>query len=622
LLQEIGDLLNLFSTGKIKQSEYEQLKKIKSSLTEIKLQIDIILSGISKEDAAFLPQLFNERFLDKIKAQLMPVEKFIETQNNKSSWYKWFGKWKYEKILYTLESDSADYINNCTQFIDSLVNIPKYSNAKTVLLGKKEELKGKLNEIKINKEILKARFAIPYLQLSIMGALILITIAIVVIFIGINRRNQKIAKKEAEKKRELEKKLGKSKFKKISAALTNNETEDKAALNPKIKQLLKQYEHGLSEVKADVGRTYKEIDMFDLVEDSSIHKVYLSRDLIKELYRFFSEFLKSDGKVPETGCYIIGRWEYAPNTEEQAYNISLEYLVKPGRDATYSEYTCNFGAEIGISLIMENRKYSEQVNIEYVHTSWMHSHPGLQLFLSSQDLIVQSTLTNNSPYKRMLAIVIDTKTENFEMAFFTPKSGTQNVMNNDKDIKKTLMLEELYKWAKTLYDESQKIESKKETESNVETINASAKEYFDIPLKKATTEIKTVQITRAASVDMSSLNQGCLYGTVRDGQLFIDKIEESALENQNLEQGQAGLFKEIANFENDKEWDKCREILMEESFWKSSKIVVVYCLQDENLYLFTEKVNNKEIETENLPNKSTIIPFQNLKKWTREKRNL
>jgi len=259
------------------------------------------------------------------------------------------------------------------------------------------------------------------------GGFLLIVIVLCFILLGINKKNKKIKKRKEEEKKKIEETLGKTTFK------------------PKISQL-KRYEHGLAHVKSNVDKRYKELNMFDFVSNSSIHKVYISRDAINELFDFFKELQESNGKVLETGCYIIGCWDYAPNSNQQAYDISLEYIVKPGSDAKYSEYECNFGVEIGTSLIMENRKYSEQTNMEYVHTSWMHSHPGLQLFLSSQDLIVQSTLTNNSPYKRMLAIVIDT-IDNFKMAFFTPKAGSDNVMNNEGDIKKTITLDELYHWA-------------------------------------------------------------------------------------------------------------------------------------------------------------------------------
>jgi hypothetical protein len=47
----------------------------------------------------------------------------------------------------------------------------------------------------------------------------------------------------------------------------------------------------------------------------------------------------------------------------------------------------------------------------------------------------------------MLAIVLDSKTPDLKMALIKKKKD--GTMNNDKDLKKILSLEEIYQWAKS-----------------------------------------------------------------------------------------------------------------------------------------------------------------------------
>ena len=589
----------------------EQLRAIDDAIFDILIAFET--EGLGKR----LDTIYSNEFNNITKYQFIKVSGYIDSNRYEPDWYNWKDKWKYIKMLDDLERNSSAYIDKIEKSIkiicDTIKGIEKNDKNKVeIYLNRKlEKSKRRFKNIENSRNILETDFKIPYVKLSFLGLLFLLGSSAIIWLILRNARNKKIEKKEEEEKKKQEEKLGKSTFRKIdsSAALTNHENNSATnadstsaiIIKPKFRQLQK-YEHGLGNVKENVNKIYKEINMFDFVDNTSIHKVYISRDVIKELYKFFNEFLKSDGRVPETGCYLVGRWDYAPNSDQQAYDISLEYIIKPGRDAKYSEYECDFGAEIGTSLIMESRRYSEQANIEYVHTSWMHSHPGLQLFLSSQDLIVQSTLTNNSPYKRMLAIVIDT-IDDFKMAFFTPKADNDNVMNSAENIKKTITLDELHHWAKTEY-----IEPQKEKPKTAVKIKATAKEYFSIPLKQKTETFDEIKLTRASVIDMSTGNKGFLCGKNKDNKLFIDAFVEEG----DDKKAQIGMFKEVSNFDSEK-WEKCKQTLVEDTFWKTNKILAVYCLNDKNLYLFTEK--------QNLLSDATIIPLQNLISWTREKRN-
>jgi len=424
--------LNSFQENLTDAGEKRQIEELKKQLETLQEEIVIRLG------AAQLRERFRNAVYPQLLASLDSIRSFIDANRNKPDWYNWWGKWNYSNRLNSIEKTGSLKARN---FIDSISRISEYQTMVSIL---EFDFQNQIqNRIERYRNILDGQdFRVPVVKLLTFGIMLLIVIVVAVVFVYMKRHNQKMEKEKKQKEEEKIAALGKSTFKKIDKT---NATQPES------------YKHGLSEVKADAGRLYKEIDMFDFVEDSSIHKIYISRQLIEELHKFFSDSLRPDGKIMETGCYVVGRWDYASNTDhsstgltnQQAYDISLEYMVEPGSDARYSEFECEFGLEIGTSLVINNRKYSEQSNSEYVHTSWVHSHPGLQLFLSKQDLIVQATLTNNSPYKRMLAMVIDTKTEGLKMAFFSPKASEQQVMNNDSDLKKTITLDELLEWAKT-----------------------------------------------------------------------------------------------------------------------------------------------------------------------------
>ncbi|MBO4328270.1 MAG: hypothetical protein J5831_02530 [Bacteroidales bacterium] len=90
----------------------------------------------------------------------------------------------------------------------------------------------------------------------------------------------------------------------------------------------------------------------------------------------------------------------------------------------------------------------EKSKRDYVLTCWMHSHPGLGLFLSNQDLIVQKQLTYSDHRDRLLALVIDTNTPDLKLGFFTAKTHGQ--MNNKEEVKRWFSFEEISRQAREL----------------------------------------------------------------------------------------------------------------------------------------------------------------------------
>jgi hypothetical protein len=205
-----------------------------------------------------------------------------------------------------------------------------------------------------------------------------------------------------------------------------------------------EYTIGLNHVREQIAAYYR-IDMQEVFHDTAIRYIYMSNAAIKKMYDFFKQFMENPERTNETGCYFIGCWEYDSDNNEQ-YNVSIEDIIEPGDDAVYGEYNLNFGKKIGIKLGTTLTAMGEKTGRQYVHTVWMHSHPGLGLFLSNNDLKVQEQLAYPDYKNRLVAIVIDTNTPNWEMVFFTPKIDGQ--MNNKEDVLMTHSLDTLYDWSK------------------------------------------------------------------------------------------------------------------------------------------------------------------------------
>ena len=201
------------------------------------------------------------------------------------------------------------------------------------------------------------------------------------------------------------------------------------------------YERGLAHVNEHPNE-YLSFDMNTVFADTAVNKVYLSTALVKKLYEFFSNSLEADGRTNETGCFIVGCWDFV-NHHHNRYDISLEYMVEPGDDADFGEYSLHFGKKISINMASVIDNLAQKTNRDYVLTCWMHSHPGLGLFLSNHDLIVQKQLTYSDQRNRLLAIVIDTNTPELKTGFFTAKSDGS--MNNREEVKHWFSFEEIYR---------------------------------------------------------------------------------------------------------------------------------------------------------------------------------
>ena len=236
------------------------------------------------------------------------------------------------------------------------------------------------------------------------------------------------------------------------------------------------YEHGLKHVKAHLDE-YLTFDMNTVFADTAVNKVYLGTELIRKLYEFFSNSLEVGGRTNETGCFIIGCWDLVEGKKPR-YDISLEYMIEPGDDADFGEYSLHFGKKISINMASVIDNLAQKTKRDYLLTCWMHSHPGLGLFLSNHDLIVQKQLTYSEHKNRLLAIVIDTNTPELKVGFFTAKAD--GTMNNKEEVKQWFSFEEIYHDAREKNRSNPAPQHVDEPKVDEFAVNP---DYFNIPLR-------------------------------------------------------------------------------------------------------------------------------------------
>lgn len=225
---------------------------------------------------------------------------------------------------------------------------------------------------------------------------------------------------------------------------------------------------GLEHVYQDPDNFFA-MDMHLFFQDTAVEKVYMSREIIKRINSYFKTYLDNPERTPETGCYLIGAWERIAGVEGR-YNVSIEDMVTPGDDMIPGEFSLNFGLKIGINLGSTIRNLCEKTQRDYVQTAWMHSHPGLGLFLSSHDLTVQQQLTYPDEPKRLIAIVIDTNTPDWQTVFFSAKNN--GTMNNKEDLLQVVSFDTLLEWSRHKTFSASSLEKTIESTFNISSVDA------------------------------------------------------------------------------------------------------------------------------------------------------
>ena len=416
---------------KVKCNDCDELIKFaKESLAQIDLltgKIHALLARMSDQQIAEIRSEYWNDVLMTV-AQDTATLRFIKTEIERRNKHHLWGWIKIDKITDKLDSVSSHYEQikeKSALFIQQKLLFYSDNDDRAVIYDLDNEIPAIFKDIEEYENELDS-INIPYATLSLIGIVFLLLLVGIAVYIRALVANKK--SKKIEKENRISGKSG---------LLIEDDDVIEAV----------SYRVGLNDIKENAKADYYAIQMDTVSEDTTIRTVYMSRKAILDIHKFFSDFTKYNSKTNETGCFLVGRWDYVPYTAQQKYDISIEAIVEPSDDAVYDEYNLNFGAKIGITLNFAIEKLCEKTGNEYVHTAWMHSHPGLGLFLSSQDLSVQSQLAHSQHQGRMLAIVLDSNTPDLKMAFFAPKQN--DTMNNDKDIKQFLSLESLYQWAKT-----------------------------------------------------------------------------------------------------------------------------------------------------------------------------
>ena len=375
----------------------------------------------------------------------------------------------------------------------------------------------------------------------------------------------------------------------------------------------RQYDSGLEEVRSDHGKYYI-INMNAIFDDTAIEKVYISRDCILGIYRFFLEFLKSNNKTNETGCFIIGRWEEASSN---TYNISLEEVIEPGNDAIYGEYELDFGTQIGIGLESAIIDIRQTTHKDYVQTCWIHSHPGLGLFLSNHDLVVQSQLVYSEHPTRMLAMVIDSNTESLDTALFTAKRSGE--MNNKEDMNLILSFEKISQWAKGIQSEQTE-----EIEKNINVCDFNTFDFYEHISNTPNIGISKFLFSGSAIIDMD-------YITTSDAQGLKGYFYGRMLHKQNYSSQNQALIETFhtAKLENGEEPIGCLLVLHQfnyqstiakyESIIGRYDFFVVYNPWQDDLKIIARSLDGRYL----IDAEHDLIPLQmmEVRKWTRRRRD-
>jgi len=188
---------------------------------------------------------------------------------------------------------------------------------------------------------------------------------------------------------------------------------------------------------------YMKIDSRDFCPDSTVGTIYVKNTCLKSIYNMYADDLRDPAKMNEDGCMVIGRWVRHEDTG--LYDVTLEEIVLPGDDAVFSEYELNFGGKIKLKVGDRLRRLRQATGLQYDLTCWVHSHPGLGVFFSSEDNIVHNQLdVQTHPYS-LTAMVIDILTEKQDLGIFTFK--TDGTVNSKADLTRLYSLEDMFRWA-------------------------------------------------------------------------------------------------------------------------------------------------------------------------------
>lgn len=401
---------------------------------------DNIASRLTKE--GYLDRLNQDEFFgtEAVTAYTQQVEKYCRAIDSANDKAQYIVDNDVKKFLDESEREIQEKRVNLASIAQEIVylsNVDNASQASTLALivetlnnrlKTREEacmkLNNKVSDINDGEDTEPYTFGKNIWNYIIVGAIVLLVIALVLVAMRNKKKKQNAVVKQATKA---------PIPKDVSAA------DSSIVVRRRTTSILKK--QSLEDVIGDPA--YMVIDSSDFSTDSSIGKIYIKNTCIKEIYNLYEEDLRNTENPKEDGCMVLGRWVL--DEANHTYDVSLEEVVLPGDDAVFKEYELNFGGKIKLRIAEKLRKLRRETNLQYDLVCWIHSHPGLGVFFSNSDDNVQMQLRHSQHPHFLIAFVVDILTSNQEMGIFTfRKDGS---MNSKGDMIRMYSLEEMYKWA-------------------------------------------------------------------------------------------------------------------------------------------------------------------------------
>ncbi len=292
---------------------------------------------------------------------------------------------------------------------------------------------------------------VNYLQYVLLGVAVLILLFGAIIYLNMMRRKRKMLKKDYHRpapkpKTVIPNSRPKKEEKPTPKSAPQTTYSDMDGIEVVEEESIMEKAKGLDHIKQWMGGQYYEIDLKDQWENTAVRKVYFHKDCIIKTYRYFEDLQMSYSNpedIDEHGGFLIGRWDFNPFDNTQ-YDLSIEDFIAPGKDAKFTKYNIEFGNDIAQNLEAQLTNYAQK-GFECIMIAWIHSHPGHSVFLSRFDLNVQDQFRDHGHENRTIAIVIEPRTDKWEMGIFSFKKDEE--MNNTENMIKLFYFDDLYNWA-------------------------------------------------------------------------------------------------------------------------------------------------------------------------------
>ena len=194
-----------------------------------------------------------------------------------------------------------------------------------------------------------------------------------------------------------------------------------------------------SESKTD----YLSIDMSAIVEDSTVKEVLLHKDAIEAITTWVNESLENK-IVPEVAGFLLGASDLI---KEDASNRLYKIFIRYFSPSTKVDFSSPNKIVFGSDALLELDDF-QQKHLDLKLVGWFHTHPGHSPFLSTTDAMIHEGFFNKQDE---IAIVLDSKTSEFDTGFFTRKHSGE--VNNQRDLIDYIYWKDIQGWVdKTFKD--------------------------------------------------------------------------------------------------------------------------------------------------------------------------